>query len=351
MSIAVHDQAPIRVVFGEGAFGRLESELDRLDFRRVLFVASPRWRDAIGGLLGRLGERGAGHFDGVVAHTPGPVVDQAAALARSRGVDGVVALGGGGAVGIAKTTALEVVGVRTVCVPTTYSGSEQTALVGITRDGVKRVVRDRRVLPTTVIYDPELLAETPASVAGPSGMNALAHCVEALYAREPNPMLELMAEEGARALYRGLPRVVRGGDVAAARDALWGAWLAGAAIGMAGVALHHATCHVLGGSFGLGHGEANSAILPQACAYNREAAPDAMARLARAFGAADPAAAIFDLAQAIGAPTGLRALGFRREDLDRAAALTVEHTAYNPRPLDLGAVRAMLQDAWDGRRP
>lgn len=352
MSVVVHDQAPIRVVFGEGAFAHLRAELDRLDFRRVLFIASPRWRIAVGALLSGLGGRGAGHFDRVVAHTPGILVDEIAGLARSRVVDGVVALGGGGAVGLAKTTALEVDGARIVCVPTTYSGSEQTSLIGITRDGVKRVIRDPRVLPATVIYDPALLAEVPASVAGPSGMNALAHCVEALYARESNPMLELMAEEGARALYRGLPRVTAGGrDIAAAGDALWGAWLAGAVIGMAGVALHHATCHVLGGSFGMGHGEANSAILPQACAYNREAAPGAMARLARAFGVADPAGAIFDLAQAMGAPTSLKALGFPREDLDRAASLTVEHTKYNPRPLEIGAVRAMLQDAWDGRRP
>jgi len=352
MSVAVHDQAAIRVVFGEGAFAGLGAELDRLGFRRVLFIASPRWRGAVEALLGRLGPRGAGHFDRVVAHTPGALVDEIAALARDRGVDGAVALGGGGAVGLAKTAALEVDGVRVVCVPTTFSGSEQTSLIGITRGGVKRVIRDQRVLPATVIYDPALLAEVPASVAGPSGMNALAHCVEALYAREPNPMLELMAEEGARALYRGLPRVTAAGrDVAAAADALWGAWLAGAVIGMACVALHHATCHVLGGSFGLGHGEANSAILPQACAYNREAAPGAMARLARAFGVGDPAGALFDLARTMGAPTALKALGFRAEDLDRAAALTVEHTAYNPRPLEFAAVRAMLQDAWDGRRP
>src|SRR5690606_31125227 len=133
------------------------------------------------------------------------------------------------------------------------------------------VVRDARVLPKTVIYDPALLAAVPAAVAGPSGMNALAHCVEALYAREPNAMVALMAEEGARALYRGLPRVTRApGDVEAAAEALWGAWLAGVAIGHAGVALHHATCHVLGGSFGLGHGPANSVVLPHAVAFNRE---------------------------------------------------------------------------------
>ena len=348
----IHDRSAIRVVFAAGAFARLEEEIDRLGARRALFIASPRWRPAIEGLSARLKDRFAGHFDRVVAHTPGPLVDEVAGLARGRGADLAVALGGGGAVGLAKTTALEVEGVRIVCVPTTYSGSEQTSLIGITRDGVKRVIRDPRVLPTTVIYDPVLLAEVPAAVAGPSGMNAMAHCVEALYAREPDPLVELMAEEGARALHRGLPAATRRpGDLEAAGEALYGAWLAGVVIGMAGVALHHATCHVLGGSFGLGHGEANSVILPQAVAYNRDAAPAAMARLVRALGVGDPAAALHDLAAGMGAPTSLKQLGFREADLDRAAALTVEHTRYNPRPLDLPSIRAMLQSAWEGRRP
>jgi maleylacetate reductase len=352
MRAFVHDQSAIRVVFAAGALARLEDEIDRLGARRALFIASPRWRPTIEGLSARLKDRFAGHFDRVAAHTPGPLVDEVAALARERSCDLAVALGGGGAVGLAKTTALEVDGVRTVALPTTYSGSEQTSLIGITRDGVKRVVRDPRVLPTTVIYDPALLAALPAAVAGPSGMNALAHCVEALYAREPNPLVELMAEEGARALYRGLPAVTRrAGDIEAAGEALYGAWLAGVVIGMAGVALHHATCHVLGGSFGLGHGEANSVILPQAVAYNRDAAPAAMGRISRALGVRDPAAALYDLAAAMGAPTSLKALAFREADLDRAAALTVEHTKYNPRPLDLPSVRAMLQAAWEGRRP
>lgn len=348
----VHDRPAPRVVFGPGSFGKVGEELERLGLRRALFIASPRWRRAVAELGAALGDRFGGHFDRVVAHTPAPLVAEIAQLARDRGVDVAVAIGGGGAVGLAKTTALEVDGVRVVAVPTTYSGSEQTPLVGITRDGVKRVVRDGRVLPRTVIYDPALLADVPAAVAGPSGMNALAHCVEALYAREPDPFVELMAEEGARALYRGLPRVTRApGDVEAAADALWGAWLAGAAIGAAGVALHHATCHVLGGTFGLGHGEANSAILPHAVAYNCEAAPDAMARLSRALGVADPAAALYDLAVAMGAPTSLKQLGFREADLDRCAQLVVAHTKYNPRPLDVASVRGMLDAAWRGDRP
>src|SRR5258707_15161034 len=150
-------------------------------------------------------------------------------------------------------------------------------IFGLTTGGKKRTGRDPRVLPRTVIYDPRLLADLPARVAGPSGMNAIAHCVEALYAENANPITSLMAAEGLRALAHALPMVVREPENIEARgEALYGAWLAGAALGAVSMGLHHKLCHTLGGSFNLPHAEVHTVILPHATAYNRAAVPEAM---------------------------------------------------------------------------
>jgi maleylacetate reductase len=227
-----------------------------------------------------------------------------------------------------------------------------TPVQGITRDGIKRTTRDPRMLPRTVIYDPELTLGLPPAISGTSGMNAIAHCVEALYAENANPITSLMAEEGIRALAASLPRVVQDpADLEARAQALYGAWLGGAALGAVGMALHHKLCHVLGGTFDLPHAEIHTLILPQAAAYNRDAAPEAMARIARALGAEDAPAALFDLAATLGAEMRLAAFGLDAADLDRAAELAVQDAYANPRPVTRDGVRALLQDAYDGRRP
>jgi alcohol dehydrogenase class IV len=222
----------------------------------------------------------------------------------------------------------------------------------MTENGTTRTLRDLRVLPRTVIYDPELSLSLPASISGPSGMNAIAHCVEALYAKDANPITSLMAEEGIRALGRSLPIVVgRPHDLAARSEALYGAWLAGVALGTVGMALHHKLCHVLGGSFELRHAEVHTVIIPQATAYNRDAAPEAMAHIAQALGATDAAAGLFDLAVAVEAKTSLAELGMREADLDKAADLAVQNPYFNPRPVTREGVCALLDDAFHGRRP
>jgi maleylacetate reductase len=225
-----------------------------------------------------------------------------------------------------------------------------TAIQGLTEGGVKRTHRDPRMLPRTVIYDPELTVTLPASIAGPSGMNAMAHCVEAFYAADADPLLSLAAEEGIRALARSLPRLVDRPDLEASAEALYGAWLAGMALG-AGIALHHKLCHALGGSFDLPHAPTHTVMLPYSAHYNRDAAPDAMARIARALGVEDAPAGLFDLARRLGAPASLEQLGLRYADLDRAAELAAAEPYPNPRPITRAEVRALLEDAFRGRRP
>ena len=346
-----YETLPGRVLFGAGCLERLADEVAKLGAGRALVLCTPGKRALAEGAARRLGDRAAGIYDRAVMHTPIEVAEAGRAEASRLGADCYVAIGGGTTIGLAKAIALET-GRPIVAVPTTYSGSEMTPLQGITADGVKRTRRDRRMLPKVVIYDPKLTLGLPARVAGPSGMNAIAHCVEALYAEGVNPITSLMAEDGIRALATSLPVVVRTPtDMDARSLALYGAWLAGAALGAVGMALHHKLAHVLGGSFNLPHAETHTLILPQVAAYNRQAAPEAMSRVARALGAKDAPGALFDLATGLGAEMRLQAFGLGEADLERAADLAVQEPYYNPRPVTREGVRALLQDAFEGRRP
>jgi len=347
----VYDALPGRVVFADGSLGRVPEETERLGIRRALLIATPSQRGVAEQLADRLGARAAGIHDRVVMHVPLEVAEAGRAKARELGADGCIVIGGGSAIGLAKAIALEL-DVSILAVPTTYSGSEMTPVQGLTEGGIKRTLRDPRILPRTVVYDPALTRSLPPALAGPSGMNAMAHAVEALYAENANPISSLMAEAAIRALGRSLPAVTRQPDDLDARaDALYGAWLAGACLGGAGVALHHKLAHVLGGSFDLPHAQTHTVLLPHVAAFNREAAPEAMARIARALGTEDAAAGLFDLITAIGAPTRLADLGLAEPDLDRAAELAIRNPYFNPRPVTRDGVRALLDDAFRGRPP
>ncbi len=273
-----YDALPGRVVFGVGSLDQLPVEIERIPASRVLLVVDPLAKPVADGLSERLGSRSVGIYSDIQQHVPAEAADRAIASAREAAADCVVTIGGGTTTGFGKAIALET-GIAHLAVPTTYAGSEMTPIYGITSGGEKRVGRDLRVLPRTVVYDPTLTTSLPPSVTGPSGMNAIAHCVEALYASAANPITSLMAEEGIRALRVGIAGAVeRPSDLDARSEALYGAYLAGAALAVVGMAIHHRICHVLGGTFGLGHGEVNSVILPHAARFNEAAAPDALRR-------------------------------------------------------------------------
>jgi maleylacetate reductase len=359
---------PARVLFGAGALDRLPALVDLLGARRALVVASPGRGGALAERVAALlGARVVGVDRSAAMHVPAPVAAAAAANAERLGADLVIAVGGGSAIGLAKAIALAG-GPPSVAVPTTYSGSEMTPIWGTTRDGAKETGRDERVRPRAVVYDPLLTLDLPPRVSGPSALNAVAHCVEALYAPDASPVVALLAAEGLRALAAAAPRVVRApGDVAVRTAALYGAWLAGLSLGASTMGLHHKLCHVLGGSFGLPHAETHAVVLPHAVAYNAPAAPAAMAAAARALadaglgdGAAGPPvtgvpralhALLGDVARVAGAPTSLRELGLIEADLDRAAALAAERPYPNPRLVDREGVRALLARAFDGSLP
>lgn len=347
----VYVAQPSRVVFGAGALSQLGAEIERLGATRALVLSTPEQADSARRVAALLGGRAAGLFAKAVMHVPIETAREARDEARRLGADCAVAIGGGSTTGLGKAIALDS-GLPIVAIPTTYAGSEMTPIYGLTEGGVKKTGRDPRVLPRTVIYDPELTLTLPLALTVTSALNAIAHAAEGLYAHDGNPITALMAEEGIRACAAALPRLAADArDLDARGDALYGAWLCGSVLGAVAMGLHHKLCHTLGGSFGLPHAEVHTVILPHALAYNAAQAPAAMRAIARALGAADAAAGVFELAARHGAPTSLKALGMPADGLDRAADLAVQTPYPNPRPLERDALRALLQRAFDGSAP
>jgi maleylacetate reductase len=347
----VHEALPARVVFGAGSLRKLPEEIDKLGAARALVLCTPEQRAMAADIVLMLGARSAGVFDGAVMHVPVEVAMAAREKAQRVGADCCVAIGGGSTTGLAKAIALTS-GLPILAIPTTYAGSEMTPIWGLTEGGVKKTGRDVRVLPKIVIYDPALTTSLPVALSVTSGINAIAHCVEALYSRDANPIISLMAEEGIRALAGSLPEVAKEpGNMDPRSRALYGAWLGGVSLGAVGMALHHKLCHTLGGMFNLPHAETHTVVLPHATAYNAAAAPEAMKRIAAALGAPSAAEGMYDLAVALGAPVSLQALGMRPEQLDQAADLAVQNPYYNPRPVTREGIRSLLENAFEGRRP
>jgi maleylacetate reductase len=347
----VYNSLPGRVVFGAGSLAELGREIEALGARRALVLSTPEQRDWADRIATVLGPRAAGVFDRAAMHVPIDTAREARELAARLHADCAVCVGGGSTTGLGKAIALESA-LPILAIPTTYAGSEMTPIYGITEGGLKKTGRDVKVLPRVVIYDPELTSSLPPALSVTSGINAIAHAAEGLYANDGNPVMDLMAEEGIRALGRALPLIrANPKDPAARSDALYGAWLCGSVLGNVGMALHHKLCHTLGGSFNLPHAETHTVVLPHALAYNAAAAPVAMTRIARALGGRNAAQAVFDLAQANGAPVSLRELGMKETDVDRACEIALRNQYPNPRPLEPAAIRALLQDAYDGRRP
>jgi alcohol dehydrogenase class IV len=284
-------------------------------------------------------------------HTPRDVTQRALDAARSARADCVVAIGGGSSVGLSKAIALRTK-LPQIVLPTTYAGSEVTPVIGETRDGQKHTQRTLEVLPEVVIYDVELTLSLPVALSIASGLNAIAHAIEALYAADANPVTSLMAEEGIAALRESLPRIVHSPQsVEARRLAQYGAWLCGICLGTVGMGLHHKICHVLGGTFDLQHAQTHAVLIPHVVAYNAHAAPQAMARIARALNARHAWTGLYELGVELGAPRSLEALGMPEAGIDRAVELIMQNTYSNPRAPDAHALGHMLRQAWNGVSP
>jgi maleylacetate reductase len=191
----------------------------------------------------------------------------------------------------------------------------------------------------------------PKHETATTGMNCLAHCVEALYPAQPNPIARLLALDAIRVLGRSLPGVIEASNAESRAGALYGGFLGGLLVSMVGIGLHHKICHALGGHFDLPHGETNSVILPHVVAFNAPGMPAIISDIENALGARDAVAAIFELADRIGAPSSLRELGLHQSDLRPIAEEVVATGVHNPTPITVDNIAALLTSAWAGRRP
>jgi alcohol dehydrogenase class IV len=342
---------PSKVIFGQGSLAQVKNEIELLGAKRALILCTPEQRALAEHVSTLLDECAVGIFDRAVMHVPIETAEEARRIASESGADCAVAVGGGSTTGLGKAIAL-VSSLPILTIPTTYAGSEMTPIYGITEGGVKKTGRDNRVLPKTVIYDPLLTTGLPVGLSLTSGINAIAHAAEGLYAHDGNPIMNLLAQEGIAALGRALPLIKNDPhNIEARSDALYGAWLCGSVLGHVGMSLHHKLCHTLGGTLNLPHAETHTIVLPHALAYNASHAPQAMTSIANALGATDAAQAVFNLALSNGAPVALKDLGMAEHDIDRVCQLAMQNQYPNPRPLEQVALRRLLQNAFEGKPP
>ncbi|MET9790368.1 maleylacetate reductase [Streptomyces canus] len=346
----VHRSPSRTVHFGHHLTARVAQLLDEHRYRRTYVIASPRLERVAEDAAQALGTRCAGGQSDAEMHVPAATVAQTLERFDASGADSVLAIGGGSPIGLAKAIALER-NVPIAAVPTTYAGSEMTAIWGITREGVKRTGRDESVRPSTVVYDVELTADMPLVLTLTSGYNAIAHAMEALYAPDSTPLTNVQAEEGVRRVYRAVTTLVTGdesGHAEARTDALIGAWFCGAVLGATTMSLHHKLCHVLGGTFDLPHAATHAVLLPYVLAFNAPAAGDMSAALRRTTGAEDPAQALRDLTMKAGAPTSLRELHMPRTGVGPAVEQACAAPYDNPRDVNPEALHDLLDRAWRG---
>ena len=371
-----------QVIFGAGALAQLSDAVAGFGWQRLMLCTIPRFQRS--GLVTRLeqilGPRLVISYAEVQPHVPQHQVEAALALASERNIEAVIGLGGGSPIGMAKAVSLALEAHRTgqaaraqfptdqplvpvIAIPTTYAGSEMTPIYGTTQliDGQSRkvTVTDAKVTPKLTLYDPELTLDVPPQMTASSGINALAHCVEAVYSITRNPLATAAALQGTTYITRSLPGAVAdGSDIAARTELLLGAYLAAVAISTAKIGLHHGLCHVLGGSAGVPHGIANSIILPHAMRFNADATAPELAAVAQAMGltgGTDPelaeqaAQTVYDLITRIGLPQRLRDVGVAEADLPRLAQLALKSKAVqnNPKPItDAAQTEAVFRAAW-----
>ena len=343
---------PGRIIFGDGAVGRLAGELDQRALRRAMLIVASHDAQLAERARNALGERVHLQWGEVRQHVPRELAQRATSAATVAGIDVLVAIGGGSTTGLGKAVSVAT-GLPLAVVPTTYAGSEMTPIYGLTSDSDKQTARDMRALPRIVVYDPQLLITLPAAVVGPSGLNALAHCAEALWAANADPITDALALDGASRIHQHLVTAYSTEDPAARGHVLIAACLAGIALGTVGTSLHHALCHLLGGMFDTPHAETHAIVLPYVISYLQPAVPDAARRLARAMDTDEHAlpASIWSLGRSVGTPGGLRSIGIREDQIPEITRTALARKLPSPRPLGYAALAQALHAAWAGQPP
>jgi maleylacetate reductase len=345
-----HDTHPQRICFGSGEAAEVLTREVAAHGTRAMVIAAEPEMELARQLTGRLPVV-IYHHD-VVMHVPVEVAERARATATSHAVDLIVSVGGGSTTGLAKAVALTT-GLPIICAPTTYAGSEATNVWGLTDGARKTTGTDPRVLPRVIVYDAELTLTLPIEMSVASGMNALAHCVDAMWAPRADPINAAFALEGMRGLRLGLPAVKTDPLSLTGREmVLWAAYLAAASFASAGSGLHHKICHVLGGAFNLPHAQTHAIVLPYVLAFNAAAVPEVERSIARSLDGDTALSGLLELRDALDAPVRLSDYGFRSEDVSVAArAVGDAPPAANPRPVSVEAVEQLLHAARTGADP
>jgi maleylacetate reductase len=347
----VHDTLPQRVCFGSGAAAaNLSAEIENLGARNVMLIAAKPETHLAETIV--TGIPVAIRHDDVVMHVPVEVAERAREVAAESKADALVSVGGGSTTGLAKAIALTT-GLPIVAVPTTYAGSEATPVWGLTEGAKKTTGIDLRVLPKVIVYDAALTTSLPVDMSVASGLNALAHCVDSMWAPNADPINAAFAVEGIRSLHTGLPKVAADPEDLEGREhALYAAYLSAASFASAGSGLHHKICHVLGGMYNLPHAQTHATVLPYVLAFNAPAAPEAEERIAAAFGTWTAIDGLVALKDELNAPRALADYGFTEDSITQAAeAILPSVPPSNPRPVTAEDLRTLLRAAWAGTDP
>ncbi|KAK0457887.1 iron-containing alcohol dehydrogenase [Desarmillaria tabescens] len=347
----VYNALPSRVIFGNGTLDQVVQEITSLGCSKALILTTPH-QVAVGEKVKELvGDKAVGRYANATMHTPTDVTDDAIGVVQKLGVDVVIAVGGGSTIGLAKAIALRT-DLPQIVIPTTYAGSEATPIIGQTENGLKTTQKTLKVLPEVIIYDVSLTVTLPPRMTITSGLNAIAHAVEALYSKEASPITDTLAVQGISSIAKALPVIMNDSENLDARsEALYGAWACGTCLGAVGMGLHHKLCHTLGGTFNMPHAETHTVILPHSMAYNAPYAQEAMEKVAKSLGVSNAAQGIFDLSKSLGAPSTLKELGMKEEDLGKAADIASKSPYPNPAPLERAKLFQLLKNAYEGVRP
>ncbi|KAK5082823.1 hypothetical protein LTR05_006704 [Lithohypha guttulata] len=344
---------PGRVVFGSGSINKLPAEVQRLGLKSPLLLSTPQQTshlDDLAKVLENGNIKPAGKYSNATMHTPSHITEEAMAYLKENAADCVVSIGGGSTTGLGKAISVRT-GLPHISIPTTYAGSEMTPILGETQDGRKTTRSDPKILPGTVIYDVDLTMTLPAALSATSGVNAIAHAVESLYASNTNPIIRMFALEGTSSLAKSLPTIVNDPHNKDARSqAQYGAWLCGITLGSSAMALHHKLCHTLGGSFNLPHAETHTIVLPHALSYNAPAIPSQMADLASALPESngDAIHGLNVLLEKLKVKRALSDFGMKEEDIDKATDIAMSAQYPNPRKLEKEKIRELIRRCWAG---
>ncbi len=340
-----------RVVFATGSISAVAAEIALLNKKRILLISDESAATHAARLKSDLGSMVIQSVDHVVMHVPDEFSAPIAAAARKEEIDLVLSIGGGSATGLGKIIALDCA-IDLMAIPSTYAGSEMTSIWGRTNANRKVTGRSSAVLPKTTIYDPELTYSLPHSISVNSGMNAIAHAVEALYAPDVNHEIKIAALEGITIFASGLRRITADiNDTSARADLFRGSMLCGFSLNNATMGIHHKICHTLGGMFDLPHAPMHSAVLPWAVQYNQNFAKNQLREIAEALNAPSAALGIWDLANEVGAQTSLKEIGYPIDRSEEVADVISAATYVNPRPFNRNAIVDLLSNAYGGSRP